>query len=90
VTDAETQTRPLGPKQEGSDAALVVLRAMADWRSPVSVAQIASMTSLPARQVADALTGLLGRGRVVKHKAGEVTTFILAHRLKADVAAVLA
>ena len=89
MTDEDPKTRPLGPRQEGSDAALAVLKVMADWRSPVTPLQLADVTGLPQRQVADALAGLHDRQRVVRHGNGNAVNYALAHRVKADVAAAL-
>ena len=79
MDDDTPSERPLGPSQEGSDAALLVCQRMNDWRSPISRGELSALTGLPAEMLTLVLRGLRVRDRVVMLGMGPAATWQLKH-----------
>lgn len=74
---------PAHPMHEGSEEALKVLMAMANWKSAITHAEIVALTSLEGRTVSLALRGLKTRNRVAVKGTGPHASWMLAHRMRA-------
>lgn len=73
----------LGPAQEGSDTALLVVKRMHDWRVPISGGELAAITALDGRTLSATLRGLKARQRVVQLGDGTASRWQLTHHFKA-------
>lgn len=73
----------LGPAQEGSPSALLVVRRMNDWKSPISRGELAAITGLPPATLVATLRGLQARHRIVVTGHGPHARWQLAHLAKA-------
>jgi hypothetical protein len=77
--DTSPDQPALGPSQEGSDHAILVLRMMNEWRKPISMGELAAITGLTADQLKLAARGLKARGRVVVLQHNGITCLQLMH-----------
>lgn len=77
----------LGPSQEGSDHALLVLRMMNQWRKPISLGELAAVTGLTADQLKLTMRGLKARGRLVVLQHAGATCVQLRHHWRKDTGA---
>ena len=74
----------LGPSQEGSDQALLVLRMMNHWRKPISLGELAAITGLTADQLKLVVRGLKARDRVMLLQSAGITCMQLMHHWRQD------
>lgn len=85
--DTPPDQHALGPSQEGSDHAVLVLRRMNEWRKPISTGELAAITGLTADQLKLTLRGLKARGRLVVLQHIGLTCVQLMHHWRKDNAA---
>ena len=74
----------LGPAQEGSPSAMLVVRRMNDWKVPISTGELAAITGLDGRTLAPTIRGLQARQRVVQLGDGKAARFQLTHHFEAQ------
>jgi hypothetical protein len=83
MQDTDDAGPHLGPAQEGSPSAMLVVRRMNDWKVPISTGELAAITGLDGRTLAATMRGLRARQRVVQLGEGTGARFQLTHLFKA-------
>lgn len=77
--DATATLAPTGPKHCGSQQAITVLLALADWKMPCTHAELAAITDIQGQELSHTLKGLAERGLAVCDRRGPTGKWHLAH-----------